>query len=87
MKQSLLVAALLTTVLAEIGCTDVGKATISAYGRPHSITLYAANGTVIKQWFTDGKINSAGSSDGYEFLDRATGRMVQVSGTVVVETL
>lgn len=84
-KISLLIC--ITALLCGSGCSDRTRAQFSALGQPHMITLYAANGNIIKQWHTNGKVGSAHSSDGYEFQDKDTGRLVQVSGTVVVDTL
>lgn len=49
------------------------------------ITLYAANGAVIRWWNTTGKVYSEGHSDGWYFTDAADGKTKMVSGTVVVE--
>jgi len=87
MKKSLLLASLCAIALTTTACSDVTKAQLTAWGSAHRITLYAADGTVIKTWDTDGKITSASGSDGYEFKDKATGKLVQCSGTVIVETL
>ncbi len=91
MKKSLLLSSLLATALVATalttGCTDVDRAQLSAYNTAHRITFYSATGQVIKQWETDGAVTNSSGSDGYEFKDRATGKLVRVSGSVLVETL
>lgn len=91
MKKSLLLSSLLATALASTmvttGCTDVNRSQLSAYGTAHRITFYSATGQVIKQWETDGAVSNAPGSDGYEFKDKVSGKLVRVSGSVLVETL
>lgn len=81
MKQAI---CLMSLLLLASGCTKV------EWDRrvdmdPCVVTLFAANGQVIKQWNSTGKIHSEKDSDGFYFTDAKTGRTVQVSGTVLVE--
>lgn len=87
MNRTLLIASLLAVAAASAGCTDVSRAQFSAYSTPHRITMYSATGQVIKVWETDGKVANASGSDGYEFKDKATGKLIMVSGSVIIETL
>lgn len=84
MHTLLLAIALGTTALLS-GCTDAGRAQLSAYGETFQVTLYAANGSVIKTWTSDGKVQAEEQSDGWYFMDAKTHMLVRVSGTVVVE--
>ncbi|NML34900.1 hypothetical protein [Paraburkholderia antibiotica] len=86
MKKSILIASLIAASALQ-GCTDADKAQIGGFGAKFEITLYAANGSVIKQWRSNGKVQTESHSDGWYFMDAATGKLVRVSGTVVVDQL
>jgi len=78
-------ALLLVVVIAFSGCTDADRAQIGALGSKFHVTLYAASGGVIKEWTSNGKVSTEDHSDGWYFMDAETGKLVRVSGTVVVE--
>ena len=69
------------------GCTNADRAQLGAYGNKFQVTLYAANGAVIKQWVSNGKVATEQQSDGWYFMDAATNKLVRLSGTVLVEQL
>ncbi len=68
-------------------CKDATMAQFHALGRRHSITLYAANGTVIKHWVSTGNVSNEDRSDGWYFEDEATHLLVEVTGTLVIEVI
>lgn len=85
MNKSILVASLIASAVAASACTDADRAQISAYGNKFHVTLYGASGIVVKEWDSNGKVSTEDRSDGWYFMDAATGKLVRVSGTVVVE--
>jgi hypothetical protein len=52
----------------------------------YKLTLYSG-GMAIRTWNTKGQVEKHGHSEGYYFVDIATGKMVRVSGTVAIEQL
>ncbi len=82
-------AALLAATLSfgAVGCTDASRSKLLAYGSQFQVTLYAADGSVIKQWTSSGKVKSEETSDGYYFMDQASGRLIEVTGTLIIEKL
>jgi hypothetical protein len=77
-------ALLVAPLIAAAGCTDAQIAKVGALGSGHKITLYSG-GQAVREFHTDGKVVSEEKSDGYYFMDRATGKLVEVSGDVVIE--
>jgi hypothetical protein len=62
-------------------------AQLRAMGCRHNVTLYAANGTVIKYWISTGNVSNQNASDGWFFEDEETKRLVEVTGTLVIEVI
>ena len=75
---------LLLVILSSIGCTSADRAKIFAYGSKHKITLYSG-GIAVKVWHSSGAISNEAHSDGYYFKDDETGKLVSVSGQIVIE--
>lgn len=68
------------------GCTSSYRARVSP-GRLMSdfkVTLYSG-GVAVREWTSKGVVHSENESDGYYFVDRTTGDIVEVNGTVVIE--
>lgn len=87
MKRSTITGALALISLAAIGiegCTNTQLAHLSSFGSDGRITCYSG-GRMIFDDFSSGKISNAHGSDGYEFMSKTTGRLMQVSGTCVVD--
>ena len=75
-----------TASLAVIGCTDAQRAKIGGYGSPHHVELYSG-GQKVREWVSSGKVDSEQESDGYYFNDMSTGKLIEVSGDVVITKL
>ena len=67
------------------GCTDAGRQQIESLGSSHVVTLYAADGHIIRQWTATGNVANESGSDGWYFRDAATGKLVEIAGTIIVE--
>ncbi len=85
MKKVFLVI-LMVLSLSMFGCSDADKSKITGYGSEYRVTMYSG-GIPVKTWVSTGKVYSEGSSDGYYFKDKATGKLVEVSGDVVIEEI
>jgi hypothetical protein len=70
-------------VLLSAGCTDRTVANWSALGEPHIVKLFAADGHVIQEWESTGKVEctEGGICD---FMDAKTRKLVRTTGDIVV---
>jgi len=83
-KRTLLTASALCALLCVSGCTDGFKGKISAYGGSASIKCYSAE-KLIYEGESTGKVASEANSDGYFFVDKADGKLKEVSGNCVIQ--
>jgi len=80
MKKIIVIVAL----LGLLGCSKAQRASICAIGSKHRITLYNG-GIAVRSWVSSGVIENEERSDGYYFQDDATGKLIRVSGDIVIE--
>lgn len=73
-------------ILPLTGCLDSETAKFSGLGKPHHVEMYSG-GKKVRDWISTGKVKSESNSDGYYFLDRESGRLIEVSGDVVISML
>lgn len=83
---SLFVAFLLPLVMFGLGCKDGSRAQFFAFGSKHRVTLYSG-GQKVGMWISTGNVSKHEHSDGYYFEDEATHKLIEVSGSVVIEQL
>lgn len=74
----------LIAIVSLAGCTSADRAKVFALGSKHKITLYSG-GVAVRVWHSSGAISNKEHSDGYYFMDDATGKLVSVSGQIVIE--
>jgi len=72
------------SLLLLAGCTDAEWSKNTSYGSSFTVTMYSG-GEAVRVWKSSGKVLSEEKSDGWYFQDAATGKLVRVSGDVVVE--
>lgn len=77
-----LIALLAVVVIS--GCTDASRSQISSLGSKFKVTLYSG-GEPVRSWTSTGKVLTEQESDGWYFTDADTGKLVRLSGDVVVE--
>lgn len=65
------------------GCTDSRREKLFNYGNEFKVEMYSG-GQLVRSWISTGKVNSEEGSDGYYFKDKATGKLVEVAGDVVI---
>ena len=65
------------------GCTDATMSKMGGYGDTFTIKVLGPD-TVIT-YHSTGKVVSEEHSDGYYFTDKTTGKLIEVSGTVIIE--
>lgn len=83
MKKLVVAAALIATVF---GCTDSFKADLGGYGKEHRIRMYNG-GQLVAEWRSTGKVASMSESDGWQFMDKNTRKLVRVGGDVIIEVV
>lgn len=81
MKKILITA--LVLALAMTSCTDAEKSKLGGYGDTFTVKVLGPD-TVIT-YHSTGKVISEDKSDGYYFTNAATGKLVEVSGNVIIE--
>ena len=74
---------MITLFMLLIACSDTEIASFTALGDPGHITCYSG-GQVIYDGDSTGKIQTVENSDGWEFMDAKTQRLVRVSGDCVI---
>lgn len=84
MKKILTVAVLGIGMLAATGCTDAARGKLAAYGGSADIKCYSGT-MLIYEGSSTGKVQSEANSDGYNFVDKADGKLKEVSGNCVIE--
>ena len=67
-------------------CTDATRSKIGGYGDEHKVEMYSG-GVKVREWTSSGKVRSEDRSDGYYFNDKETGKLIEVSGDVVITRL
>lgn len=63
-------------------CTDARQSKMFGYGKSYTITVFGPDTTIVLK--SSGKVSSEQGSDGYYFEEEGTGKLVEVSGTVIV---
>lgn len=81
MKKLLSCAFLASAIL--ISCTDATRSKMGGYGEKYKVKVLGPDTVVVYE--STGKVLSEKSSDGYYFTNAATGKLIEVSGTVIIE--
>lgn len=55
-----------------------------AYSHNYKVTLYSG-GVAVRAFNTVGKVQTESDTDGYYFTEQSTGKLVEISGDVVIE--
>lgn len=78
----------LVTMILFSGCSPAKRARLSgaAYAHNYRVTMYSG-GREVRTFRTIGKVQNQSESDGYYFMEADTGRLIEVSGDVVIEQL
>ena len=66
-----------------IACTDAQMAKLGGLGNEASVKCWSGT-KVIYEGKSTGKVQSEADSDGYFFKDKATGKLMEVSGNCVI---
>ena len=74
---------LLTIMATMVSCTDAEKSKLGGYGDTFTVKVLGPD-TIIT-YHSTGKVISEEHSDGYYFTNAATGKLVEVSGNIIIE--
>ena len=74
----------LAVFMGVTSCTDAFRAKIGGYGNEFKIEMINCDGTVARTWISSGKVQSEKSSDGYYFNDKETGKLIEVTGRLII---
>ena len=79
---ALIIAAGLTT-----SCTDATRSKIGGLGDEFKVEMLDCDGDVVRTWISTGKVRSELTRDGYYFKDKETGKLVEVTGHLIITKL
>jgi len=79
---ALIIATGLTT-----SCTDATRSKIGGFGDEFKVEMLGCDGDVVRTWISTGKVRSEQHSDGYYFKDKETGKLVEVTGHLIITKL
>ena len=65
-------------------CSDAQKARREGRGSEFRIEMLNCDGAVARSWISTGKVRSEQNSDGYYFMDKTTGLLVEVTGSIII---
>lgn len=71
-------------VMGSTSCTDAEKAKWDGLGDEFKVELINCDGSVARTWISSGKVEKEYKSDGYFFMDKETGKLIEVNGTLVI---
>ena len=84
LKVSTMVVLFIAIVMGSTSCTDATRAKIGGYGDEFKVEMINCDGTVAREWISSGKVQSEANSDGYYFNDKKTGKLIEVTGRMVI---
>ncbi len=84
MKKVLIVACLAALIAS---CTDATRAKFGGYGDEFKIEMVNCDGTIARTWISSGKVQSEKNSDGYYFKEKETGKLIEVTGRLIITKL
>lgn len=84
MKKSILLIAIVAISFAS--CNDAKQSKIMSYGGKFKVEVISG-GQIVRTYISSGKVLSEENSDGYYFNDEQTGKLIEVSGQVIITAL
>lgn len=71
-------------VIISTSCTDAYRAKIGGLGDQFKVEMINCDGTVARTWISTGKVHSEENTDGYYFREKSTGKLIEVTGRLVI---
>lgn len=66
------------------GCTKAERSQVMGFGKDYKISVYSG-GEKVREFVSSGKVLTEEKSDGWYFTNKESGKLVRISGTVIVE--
>ena len=85
-QKNALMALATTALFAFASCTDAQRAKVGGLGDEFKVEMYSG-GKLVRTWTSTGKVSNEKNTDGYYFKDKDTGKLIEVSGDVVITKL
>ncbi len=82
MKTKLFLLSMLA--LMTFSCTDAERSKYGGLGSNFDVSLVNCDGTITHKWTSSGKVLSEESSDGYYFKEKGTGKLIEVTGSLII---
>jgi len=83
-RLSTMAALFIAIVMGSTSCTDAQRSKIGGLGDEFKVEMINCDGTVARSWISSGKVSSESNSDGYYFKDKETGKLIEVTGRLVI---
>lgn len=74
----------LIILLSFTACTDAELSKIGGLGDQFKVEVINCDGSITHSWISSGKVSTETNSDGYYFKDRETGKLIEVSGNLII---
>lgn len=71
-------------VITLSSCTDATIAKVGGLGDKFKVELVNCDGSITYSWVSSGKVMCEQNSDGYYFNDDSTGKLIEVTGTLII---
>ena len=78
------ILALSLVLLTMASCTDASMAKLGGLGDEFKVEMINCDGSVARSWISSGKVLSEANSDGYFFKDKESGKLIEVTGRLVI---
>ena len=75
------------TILFCFSCSDARKAKKFGRGSEFRIEMLNCDGSVSRSWISTGKVQSGVSTEGYYFIEKATGLLIEVAGSIIISQI
>lgn len=75
---------LIVGCLTLCGCTKAERSQVLGFGKDYAVSVYSG-GEKVREFTSSGKVLTEEKSDGWFFTNKETGKLVRISGTVIVE--
>jgi hypothetical protein len=70
-------------ILFLTGCSDATYKNMTTFGESANIKLFSG-GILIGEWESTGKVITETQSDGYRFVDKKTGKLIRITGDIII---
>ena len=84
LKVITMVVLFIAIVIGSTSCTDAQRSKIGGLGDEFKVEMINCDGSVARTWISSGKVSSEANSDGYYFKDKASGKLIEVTGRLVI---